>query len=238
MRFLVYDGDAIFLKQLEKKLKKETEVVKMNTVISVNNKADFFEAIHKSKDIIDVIMINVVVNNESGIQIIKELEDEVKHIQVIFLSDTLHYASDVYEVDHIYFIMKEQLDMHLPRAIEKVNELLERKSDIVVLKKKNTSVLVSEKEILYCTRRDRATEIFLRNGEKIIVSAKLDQLEEKLAGIYMLRCHKSFIVSMRYIVYYTREEFVLSNGISIPISRTYIHQCREQFQEWINNENS
>ncbi len=232
MRFLVYDGDAIFLKQLEEKLKKVAGNSKKNEVISVSSREEFIEVFQAREDQLDVIILNVLVKDDNGIHLIRELEDQLNNIQVIFVSDSFQYALDVYEAKHIYFILKDQLDMYLPRALERASELLERKTDMIVLRKKNTSVLVSEREILYCMRRDRVTEIFLVNGEKISVSSKLDELEEKFKSNYMLRCHKSFIVSMRYATTYAREEFILQNDMRIPISRTYIQKCRKQFQEW------
>lgn len=232
MKFLVCDGDTTFLKQLGEKLKETVEKFDKIEINAVCSSEEFLEVIQKNEYKPNVIMMNVQINEESGIDLIKHARDYVKNIQVIFISDSLRYIQDIYEVEHSYFIVKNQLDMRLPYALDKVRKILDEKSSMIVLSKKNSSVYFPEKEVMFCTRRNRTTEIYLESGEKVVVDLKLDELEEKFKGTFLIRCHKSFIVSMRYVASYTRAELILTNSVRIPISRPYIYECKEQFKNW------
>lgn len=230
------DSDGVFLRKLEEELKISANKLGETEVITVCDKENFIEVTREKDFQSDVIIMNIQIDKESGIDLVKQVKKNKRYEQVIFLADRscyLDYIQDVYEVDHTYFIMKEQLDERLPYALDKVKKIAEKNANVVVLKNKNLSVFFNEKDMVFCTRSNRMTEVYLENGEKVIVSLKLDELQKEFTDPSIVRCHKSFIVSMRYVTRSMRSEFVLSNGSSIPISRPYIYECRERYQEWV-----
>ena len=56
-------------------------------------------------------------------------------------------------------------------------------------------------------------------------------MQERL-GSSFIRCHKSYLVNIKYISERVNQEFLLINGAKIPISKTKLKEVREWFTEY------
>lgn len=60
------------------------------------------------------------INKEiNGIDLAKKITIEAPFCQIIFLTGYVDFAPYVYEADHLYFVLKTQLDTMMPKALEK-----------------------------------------------------------------------------------------------------------------------
>ena len=57
-------------------------------------------------------------------------------------------------------------------------------------------------------------------------------LLDRIRAPFMIRCHNSYLVNLKYVSQYRADSFVLTSGITVPISRTYQKRVREQFRTW------
>ncbi|MBS1748117.1 MAG: response regulator transcription factor [Bacteroidetes bacterium] len=82
--------------------------------------------------------------------------------------------------------------------------------------------LVPLNNIIYCESKSNYTDIHLNNGQQILVSRTLKDIEELLNMHPFFRLHNSYLVNLQYAVRYTRGEggfLVLNNDITVPVSR-------------------
>ncbi|TYA73991.1 LytR/AlgR family response regulator transcription factor [Seonamhaeicola marinus] len=84
--------------------------------------------------------------------------------------------------------------------------------------------VINKASIVYCEADDNYTELYLRNGEKYLVSKTLKYFEDILGSENFVRIHKSFLVNVNDIVKYYRKgktgSVLLSNGKEIAVSAT------------------
>ncbi|MCX6148435.1 MAG: LytTR family DNA-binding domain-containing protein [Candidatus Kapabacteria bacterium] len=79
-------------------------------------------------------------------------------------------------------------------------------------------------DIIKCEADTCYTNIYLNNGEKIIVSKAINNFEKILSELGFSRIHSKYLVNMRYIERYKKaktSEVVLTDGSELPISRNY-----------------
>lgn len=67
---------------------------------------------------------------------------------------------------------------------------------------------------------------------------RLDAVQNELPPDQFMRIHKSYIVSIYYIVSYTNNEITLTTGKSLPISKTYRKDVLAQLSKGANKDNS
>lgn len=82
--------------------------------------------------------------------------------------------------------------------------------------------LVPLNNIMYCESKSNYTNIHLNNGQQILVSRTLKDIEELLNTHPFFRIHNSFLVNLQYAIRYTRGEggfLVLNNDTTVPVSR-------------------
>ena len=77
--------------------------------------------------------------------------------------------------------------------------------------------------ILYLESDKR--QIFIYTGdESYCFYGSLDQAQEQL-GEGFLRCHRSYLVNLKHIQRYSREQISLKGGAAVPVSRSYAKEC-------------
>jgi two-component system, LytTR family, response regulator len=82
--------------------------------------------------------------------------------------------------------------------------------------------LIPLNNIMYCESKSNYTNLCLNNGQQILVSRTLKDIEELLDIEPFFRIHNSYLVNLQYAIRYTRGEggfLVLNNDITLPVSR-------------------
>jgi two-component system, LytTR family, response regulator len=83
--------------------------------------------------------------------------------------------------------------------------------------------LVPLNNIMSCESSSNYTHVHLNNGQHMIVSKTLKEIEELLDMPPFFRIHHSFLVNLQYAVRYIKGEggyLVLSNEQTVPVSRS------------------
>jgi len=82
--------------------------------------------------------------------------------------------------------------------------------------------LVPLNNIMFCESSSNYTSIHLNNGQSILISRTLKEIEELLDMSPFFRIHNSYLVNLQYAIRYIKGEggmLVLNNDVSIPVSR-------------------
>ena len=61
----------------------------------------------------------------------------------------------------------------------------------------------------------------------------MNALEAEINSPDFLRCHRSFLVNMRYIRRIDKRDFVIENGDLVPIGSSDAAATRQKFMDWI-----
>lgn len=177
----------------------------------------------------DIVLMDIELPDGQGIDIARQLAEKYPACQIIFVSGHLEYATEVYGVPHVWFVLKSQAEDKLPLALDQARaNLLRRRSQTVSIEFNNTVRVLSQADILYLERQGRVTNICCRQ-EAYHTYESLDSLLSRLSAAEFCRCHNSYAVRMPAVVRYQRTAFQLSNGAEIPISRSYWDKARTAF---------
>lgn len=172
--------------------------------------------------------------------------------QVIFVTAYNEYAIKAFEVSAVDYLLKPVDIDKLKSAIAKVEEKLnsfDMQNKLEVLKDSfktgqfnRIALPVSEgllfievPDIVFLEAEGSYTNVWLRNGSKILVSKKLKFFEEILdARPNFFRSHRSFIVNINFLKKYNKNEssLTLDNGKTAYISRDRKAEFEEQLRQY------
>ena len=187
----------------------------------------------KSQKIAPIMLyIGVELDNNSGINVVKEVNKVSRECRVIYLSRYLKYATEVYNTNHFYYVKKGELKDRLPNIFDKYRgEISENDKYIGMPLKNNKYAFININDVLYFERQGRYTNIYTNN---VIYKTKytLNQIEEKLGEEGFVRCHNSYIVSLDHVKEYQRDRVAVGDE-KIPISRHYQVSTREIFNNYL-----
>ena len=178
--------------------------------------------------------IHLGAEGKNGIEVVKRFQKIQPACKVVYLTNYLVFATDVYDTPHFYFVLKSELEQRLPDVLSKVmTDLPCRHEQMLRIRKKNAELMIAQEDIIYCEHHGRTTDI-VTTGEIYAVNQKVSEVMEMLDSKNFVRCHSSYIVGLRFVSKFRRTNFVMINGQTIPISRPNTARVKEIFGDFLN----
>ena len=107
------------------------------------------------------------------------------------------------------------------RHLKKINQLY------LIIHTKQNDIRLPQSKILYLERIMRTTNIYTADGV-YQTPERLDSISERLCPWFCLS-HRSYLINGRHIINLDRHHAILSNEISIPVSRTCYENVKKTF---------
>lgn len=202
-------------------------------ISSFSEGQDLIEHINLSKELYDIIFLDIYMKDLNGIDIAKKIRESDKECKIIFVTSSKDHAIDSYDVRAIYYILKPINEEKLGNAIKIAIEALDKENKQIVIKNRKGTYRIPYKDILYAESKARVVNIHLRSGEVISFYSKLDDFIQSLQDERFLKCHKSFLVNMDYILKIENANIFIGNDITIPISGTNIAVIKESYFNYL-----
>lgn len=233
LNIVIFDDNEMDLKVTFDILNEFLEQEKKEAaIVTLAKKEDVISYIQEHHT--DVVFLDILIEDQViGIELAKQINELSEHIQIVFLTGFLHYATDIYDTKHIYYVLKTELRQRLPGVFSKIETVLESEdSGVLHIKQGANNLLLEKKNISYIERNRRISSIYY--GDQIYtVHDKLSDMEQMMDHPDFVRCHNSYIVNLQHVLRLERKMILLKNGVQIPISRARNEQVKERFLEWM-----
>ncbi len=192
---------------------------------------EFLSEIAKNDYQPDIAVLDIEMDGKDGITLAGELNHSVPFCRIIFLTGYIDYAPDAYHAEHIWFVVKKRAHEHLVPALKKALRSLEdSESSIpaISIRSEGKTVAVPLDTILYISKVGRKAYICCAAEEYYDTRRPALLIPDHLKNRF-IQCHQGYWVNSKYIHELDHEEFILTDGTRIPISRTFRTQARAQF---------
>lgn len=181
-----------------------------------------------------IAILDVQLMESNGIELARAIFLRNPGCRVIFVSGFLHAVSEVYEVPHFCFILKDQLAQQFPRFLKRAAQeaVVEAGQTLLIQSGKQTEKWALA-DISVLERRGHWTYITASGGREIKTKEKLGDLLRRMSAANFCRCHISYAVNLRHVQTLELRTFVMTTGEKIPISRPNEQAAREAFFRYI-----
>ncbi|MDD6729115.1 MAG: LytTR family DNA-binding domain-containing protein [Eubacteriales bacterium] len=185
-----------------------------------------------AKGNVDILMIDIDLGNDNGIEVAELIKQKYPHIKIIFFTGHIDYARDIFEADPCFFIVKPMTEERVIQAIDKAISLIqvERQFCISIVSKGEIRNLQLSR-IRFVENRNR-TLIIREQNLDCEVHMKLSELQKQLPDNF-IRCHQSYIVNLSHIRELTLNGAELYSGEVIPVSRSKYSDTKKAFLEYL-----
>lgn len=179
--------------------------------------------------IFDIIYLDIELPGLNGVRVGEVLREQLhKHrLDLIFISQKGSYCEQLFDLEPRRFYRKPLDETKILLDLKKI---IKEKSDYpqsVWYENNGREYRIFLDDVLYVEAREKKVYATDCRGQIIVLKKTLTEWEDIFCKGHFLRCHKSFLVNMDYVSSYSRTEFVMSNGTSIPIGRKYEKITRE-----------
>lgn len=232
MRIAILDDEKHHI-EVTKKIVKDFFGEEEVLITCYETKKDFDNDFEISPFLFDILVLDILLPQSDGIEIAREIRSRNERCRIIFLSNYLEFATEVYETEHTFFVLKSDAVKKLPVAIKKAIDQLEkrRKESICIKALHDTQKVICFEDVVYVERVKRRTIINTVSGEEETlenVSDVFGSLEDKL-----VRCHRSFWANPAHLKSFSSSEIVFANGMKIPLSRSYSKEMKLKVMNYI-----
>ncbi len=202
-----------------------------NIEIHIKSPEDVYVAVEEELFKCDIFITEIEFNNKSidGIKLAAEINERMPACQIIYLTNKLKYTSLVYETRHCYFLLKDDVDDMLIKAVKKGAEVYKNmaENNIIDFLSNGHRVFISQSEIVYLERDDRLLNIHTVR-RKYPCYSSLRKVEERLTDNFA-RCHGGYIVNLMYVSGMESGEVHLKNGKTLPVGKRFHNDFRNKY---------
>lgn len=235
VRALIIDDEKHCCDSLQWQLKKYCPEIE---IIAVSNNAEKgLQQIHHHQP--QLIFLDVEMPGMSGFEMLESLTQI--NFDIIFTTAFDQYAIRAIKFGALDYLIKPIDKDELIEAINKFlnstqRDSLKQLSALLTHIRKSNDLsfqkialptlhgyeLVPLNNIIFCESSSNYTDIHLNNGQHMLISRTLKDIEDLLDMQPFFRVHNSYVVNLQYAVRYIKGEgghLVLNNDVSIPVSR-------------------
>ncbi len=184
----------------------------------------------------DILVLDVIMPGENGMELAREIREYDSHAKIIFLTSSAEFAVESYSVGAYYYLLKPFTEKELLPVLEKaVSECEKSKNEKLVLKCKTGITAIFPGKIEYCEVIGHS--LFLHMHDKTVLESpgKLDELEAKLMAFGgFLRIHRSYIVNMEYVRNITSQTVEMSlGGVQLPVPHGKYNEIKNAYLDYV-----
>ena len=226
LKILICDDDLPIARQMAS----ITNAALQNTEHSLTICSSGKELINAvNKNFFSIALLDIELSDsKNGIELAGSILKQNPECRILFLTSHIQYAQDVYDVEHVGFILKSEMKDRLPAALNKIlSRLTEEKNQTVNITTGHTVLVLQQCRIRYLERCARLTLLYLEDPkEPVSTYEHLEDILLRLKQDNFFQCHKSFAVNWKYVEKMSGSSLNMSDGTIIPISRSHYQDVR------------
>lgn len=180
----------------------------------------------------NIIVIDIIMKNINGVETAKILRKYGYNGVIIFLTSSKDFALDSFSVEPLNYILKGDSDDRFSKIFLKAaNEVYRSSNKRIIISCKPQNKIINLDIITYMESLNKKVVLHKISGELEEVNCTFKDIYEKVKEYGFMRCHKSYIVNIKYVQNFNNLECRLMKNIIIPIGRKYSKEFRNALLE-------
>lgn len=179
----------------------------------------------------DVLLLDIYMEGTSGMDVAHILRSKGYTGAIIFATRSEEHYAQGYEVEAIHYLVKPIKFLKFSEAMVRATKN-KNKEGMLRITCGRDAVSLPVNRIAYIEVLRRRT-IIHTDKEQLVIRETLASLEERLKNGPFLRCYRSFLINMDYVLRLKEDGFLMRDRQLIPISRDNSHEIRNRYLEYI-----
>ena len=216
---------------------------KIKKILEKKDKNAIVDTFSSGKDLLssakfyDIVFLDIKMDEINGIDTAKRLRKKSEDIIIIFITGLKEYVFEAFDVSAFHYLVKP-IDEHkflmiYERAVTEVKKQSKSSSQTLFIKTRKRNVTLKQSDILYIESRAKKVEIHTKT-DIIDVYAAISELEKRLHGSFY-RCHRGYLVNMRFISEYSNNSITLNNGEKVILAKEKYGEFVKTYMRYLKN---
>lgn len=193
-------------------------------------------ALLKSNKHLDLIFLDIRMNGTNGMDVARILRGRNYKGYFIFVTVMEDLVFHSFEVQAFDYFVKPVNHERFIKTMERLLSVMQNASETnLFIQRGNEWSIIPFDDIMYCEIINRKIYLHLEQQEVIDFYEKLENMEKKLDNRFF-KCHRSYIINLKYVRTYKKDRACLCNGEEIPVSRLrneeFTNAILQYMKEW------
>ncbi len=217
----VCDDEVIECCNMAKRIKEIMEEIKMPCIIrQFQSGGELLQTLES----FDVVFLDIIMRELDGMKTAQIFRERASDKILIFVSSSREYVFEAYDVEAFQYLLKPVDDRKLKSVLQKaVLKTESRLQEFIIVSRERQKKKLFLDDIYYFEIKGRMVDA---HGPEGIFTyyEQMGKLENKLQDKGFFRCHKSYLVNLKYVDRYNRQEVILENGEKVVIAKRRYEQ--------------
>lgn len=170
-----------------------------------------------SKDVFDIVLLDVTMPNNNGLEVGKALHNVSPQTIIIFVTSYPQYAIDAYDCEAFHYLLKpcdeEKLHQLITKAISKLK--ITKEYHLIKTQKKIFKLKISDIYYIECCRKHI---IYHTKNESFDTVGTLSETYDLLKEYGFFQVHQGYLVNFEKIKFFSKSDIVLDNDRTVMMS--------------------
>ena len=212
----VCDDEVIECCNMAKRIKEIMEEMKMPCIIrQFQSGGELLQALES----FDIVFLDIIMQDLDGMKTAQAFRKKASDKILIFVSSSREYVFEAYDVEAFQYLLKPVDDRKLKNVLQKaIVKTQSRSQEFIIASRERQKKKLFLDDIYYFEIKGRIVDA---HGPEGIFTyyEQIGELENKIRDKGFFRCHKSYLINLKYVDGYSRKEVVLENGEKIVIAK-------------------
>jgi DNA-binding LytR/AlgR family response regulator len=168
----------------------------------------------------DLVYLDIEMGVINGVEVGRQIREVIKDYstQIVYISGKDGYDRQLFDVQPLHFIPKPIQASIVINDLKLAMERAKKANVFFQYHKLHDVYNISVNDIIYFESQNREIKIVSTRGEDSFYG-NLEGIELKVAEHQFLRIHRSFLINYNHVAILRYSEVVMSNDLTLPISR-------------------
>lgn len=168
---------------------------------------------------IDILFLDIRMKKMDGMETARRLRSRKFKGFLIFMTVLKEMVFNAFEVQAFDYLVKPIKEQSFEKTMERLLASMQTVGETSLLVQKGyESSIIPFDDIVFAEIIDRKVYLHLISSEVIDYYDRIENLETRL-GSRFFRCHRSFLIHLKYLKSYRNGTACMENGKEIPVSR-------------------
>lgn len=212
----VCDDEVVECCNMARKIKDILEEMKIPCIVRQFWSA---EKLLQALEGFDIVFLDIIMRDLDGMKTAQIFRKKAFDKILIFVSSSREYVFEAYDVEAFQYLLKPVDEGKLKRVLQKaVLKTESRSQEFIILSRDRQKKKLFLDDIYYFEIKGRMVDVHGREGI-FTYYEQIGTLENRLREKGFFRCHKSYLINLKYVERYNRQEVILENGKKIVIAK-------------------
>ena len=182
----------------------------------------------------DILLLDIEMGAMDGVSLAKKIRQDNKTVQIVFITGFADYISEGYEVSALHYLMKPVKQEKLFAVLDRAVAATHKTERVILLPVCGEMLRLPVGQVQYVEAFSHTVAIATET-DTIQVKMPISEIE-KMLGNGFVRCHRSYLVGLKYIARLSKTEVILDNGKTLPLSRSAAASVHKAFISYYTGE--